>query len=291
MATGKDLKRRITSVKSTQQITKAMKMVAAARLRRAQDAIVKARPFAFAIKQTVENLIRNEEIREFSPLLMRREVKKVNVILVTSDRGLCGGFNAALLKRAEAMYRAEAGNYEKFTFTCIGKKGYEYLSHKKLPISEYLQDFQKTMTYAKVQALSEEFIKDYLNGEYDEIRVIYSEFKSAVSQIPRTGTLLPVNLAEEQAATQKEANVDFLYEPNRDQILGELLPRYFKAKLFKSLLENAASEHGARMAAMDSATKNASEMIRRLTLEYNKVRQAGITKELLEIVSGAEALK
>jgi len=290
MASGKDLKRRIASVKSTQQITKAMKMVAAARLRRAQDAIVRARPFARSIRQTVQNLIRHEEIRDFHPLLTKREVKKVLVVLVTSDRGLCGSFNSSLLKKAELMYRTDASKYESFSFLCIGKKGFEYLSHRKIPIQEYFQDFQKSLSYAKVQAIANDFIDAYIAGEVDEIRFIYSEFRSAVSQVPQAQTLLPVNFVQE-TAEPTGPTVDFLYEPSREKILAQLLPRYFKSKLYRGLLESAASEHGARMAAMDSATKNAGEMIRKLTLEYNKVRQAGITKELLEIVSGAEALK
>lgn len=291
MASGKDLKRRIASVKSTQQITKAMKMVAAARLRRSQEAIVRARPFAAAIRQTVQNLVSREEIRGSHPLLEKRAVKNVWVILITSDRGLCGGFNTNLLKKAEQLYRSEASKYEKLSFICIGKKGYEFLNLRKIPVQEYFQDFQKGLTYAKVQAIANDFIDSYLKGEVDEIRMIYSEFRSAVSQIPTAVTMLPVGLAEGSEIEMKGVAVDFLYEPNREDILAALLPRYFKAKLYKGLLESAASEHGARMAAMDSATKNAGEAIRKLTLEYNKVRQANITKELLEIVSGAEALK
>lgn len=291
MASGKELKRRIASTKSSQQITKAMKMVAAARLRRSQEAVMRARPFAAAIRQTVQNLIHNEEIREFHTLLTKRDVKRVNVILITSDRGLCGGFNSALLKKAEQMYRADASKYEKFDFTCIGKKGYEYLNLRKVPVANYYQDFQKGLSYAKVAALANDFIESYEKGEYDEIRVIYSEFRSAISQVPQSLTLLPVDLVEETQESARAPYVDFLYEPSRERILDELLPRYFKAKLFRAMLESAASENGARMSAMDSATKNAGEMIKRLTLEFNKVRQAGITKELLEIVSGAEALK
>jgi F-type H+-transporting ATPase subunit gamma len=289
MASGKDLKRRIASVKSTQQITKAMKMVAAARLRRAQEAIVRARPFTEAMKQTVQNLIHNEDVRGSHPLLARRDVKRVVAILITSDRGLCGSFNSALLKKAEAMYRSEAANYESFQFICIGKKGYEYLSNRKIPVKEYLQDFQRGMTYAKVQAIANDMIDSYVGGEVDEVRILFSEFRSAVAQIPTISTMLPITATAEAQASAPM--VDFLYEPNREDILAALLPRYFKAKLFKGLLESAASEHGARMAAMDAATKNAGEMIKKLTQEYNRVRQAGITKELLEIVSGAEALK
>lgn len=289
MASGKDLKRRIASVKSTQQITKAMKMVAAARLRRAQEAIVRARPFASAIRQTVQNLVADEEIRAFHPLLTKREVKKVLVVLITSDRGLCGSFNSGLLKKAEQMYRAEAASYESLSFLCIGRKGNEYLNLRKIPVREFLPDFQKSLNYAKVQAVANQLIEDYTSGEFDEVRLIYAEFRSAVSQIPRADVLLPVVISEEDK--KAGAQTDYLFEPDREVILDQLLPRYFKAKLFKGLLESAASEHGARMAAMDNATKNSGEMIRKLNLEYNKIRQAGITKELLEIVSGAEALK
>ncbi len=291
MASGKDLKRRITSVKSTQQITKAMKMVAAARLRRAQEAIIKARPFASAIRGVVENLIRDEENREHNPLLAQRRVKKVNIILITSDRGLTGGFNSNLIKKAETIYRADSGKFEKFTFTCIGKKGYEYLKLRNIPISEYLPDFQKSLTYAKVQVLAEKLIESYKVGEFDEIRVIFSEFKSAISQLPVEEVLLPVTLPDAATAESAIGQSDFLFEPNRVEILDKLLPRYFKTKLYRALLESAASNYGAQMSAMESATKNAGEMIRKLTQEFNRVRQAGITKELLEIVSGAEALK
>lgn len=289
MASGKDLKRRIASVKSTQQITKAMKMVAAARLRRAQDAIVRARPFAAAIRGVVENLVQGEEVREHHALLAKREVKKVNVILITSDRGLTGGFNTNLIKKAESAYRADSSKYETFTFTCIGKKGYEFLKLRGIPVHEYLPDFQKGMTYARVQVMADKLIASYEKGEFDEIRVIFSEFHSAISQVPVMETLLPIDVAAKDPNTK--GPTDFLFEPSQDQILSELLPRYFKTKVYRGLLESAASNYGAQMSAMESATKNAGEMIRKLTLEFNKVRQAGITKELLEIVSGAEALK
>lgn len=288
MASGKDLKRRIASVNSTRQITKAMKMVAAARLRRAQDAILKARPFAVSIRDVVGGLLQNSSIRESHPLLSHREVKKVNVILVTSDRGLCGSFNTNLLKRAESLYKTEGKKYEKFAFTCFGKKGYEYLSLRKIPIQKYHQDFFKGFKYAKVHAVAEEILAAYLSGEFDEIRVIFAEFRSAISQVVTQQTLLPV---EPAALEEGKSATDYIYEPGQGEILEKLLPRYFIAQLYRAMLETQASEHGARMAAMDNATKNAGEMIRKLTLEFNKVRQAGITKELLEIVSGAEALK
>lgn len=291
MASGKDLKRRIASVKSTQQITKAMKMVAAARLRRAQETIVRARPFSGSIKKTVQNLVRSEEIREVNALLTRREVRRVKVILITSDRGLCGGFNTNLIKRAEAMYRAEASKYDEFAFTCFGKKGYEALTLRNIPVAKYYQDFFKGISYAKVSVLADDLIDSFVNAEVDEIRILFAEFRSAISQIVTTTSLLPVSISDGENTVQTNGVTDFLYEPSRERVLEQLLPRYFKAKLYNAFLENFASEHGARMAAMDNATKNAGELIRKLTLEYNKVRQANITKELLEIVSGAEALK
>lgn len=295
MASGKDLKRRITSVKSTQQITKAMKMVAAARLRRAQEAVVRARPFSKAIKQTVANLLRSEKVTQNHPLLEVREKKNAVIIIVTSDRGLCGGFNSALLKRAEAFYRSESAKYGSLKFVCIGKKGNEYFTHRKIPVAEFIPDFQKGLSYAKAEVFADEWIEKFKTGEIDEMRVMFSEFRSAVSQIPTMHVLLPVNFEAEIASGEIEVKVnswnDFIFEPSLEEILDRILPRYIKSKIYKALLESAASEHGARMAAMDSATKNAGEMIRKLTLEYNKVRQAGITKELLEIVSGAEALK
>ncbi len=287
MASGRDLKRRITSVKSTQQITKAMKMVSAARLRRAQDAIVRARPYAHAIKDVVQNLATVEGLAEIHPLLARRNVKKVNVVLLTSDRGLCGSFNSSLIKRAETLYKTESSKYESIVFTTIGKRGYEYLKLRKIPVAKNYADFFRGLNYAKSQAMADELLEDFLSGEYDEIRVIYAEFKSAIAQIVRQETLLPIQVEEGAAKT----SADFVFEPNASAVLESLLPRYFRAKIYKSILESQASEYGARMAAMDNATKNAGEMIRKLTLEFNKARQASITKELLEIISGAEALK
>lgn len=292
MASGKDLKRRIASVKSTQQITKAMKMVAAARLRRSQEAIVRARPFAIAIKETVQNILLDSDIRNKHALLDSRETpKNALVIVVSSDRGLCGSFNSSLLKRAENFYRQNKDKYaDGIKFLCIGKKGYEYLTHRKIPIFKYIPDFQKGMTYAQVQILAEELMKNFVNHEFDEIHVVFSEFRSAISQVVTMQTILPVGTESTPDKKNTLSESEFLFEPEKEKILDTLLPRYFKAKLYRALLESAASEHGARMSAMENATKNAGEMIRKLTLEYNKIRQAGITKELLEIVSGAEAL-
>lgn len=290
MASGKELRRRIHSVKNTQQITKAMKMVSAAKLRRAQDAIVSARPYANAIRQVVRLVTANAIVRESHPLLAKREARKVNVVLITSDRGLCGAYNSNLNKRAERMYREEAAQYEKFVFTTIGKRGNEYLKLRKIPVHKFYEDVQKQITYAKVSAIAEELVESFLNGEFDEIRLVYAEFKSALSQIVVRESLLPIVAETGGAEVAGAPSADFLFEPNQGEILNELLPRYFKVLLYRALLEAAASEHGARMAAMDSASRNAGEVIRKLRLLYNNVRQAGITKELLEITAGAEAL-
>ena len=290
MASGRDLKRRITSVKSTQQITKAMKMVAAARLRRAQEAIVRARPYAAAIKSAAQNLAKVDGLKDAHPILARRDVKRVNVVLLTSDRGLCGGFNSSLIKRAEALYRSEKDKYESLVFTTIGRRGNEYLKLRKIPVHKNYSDFFKGLSYAKAQAAAEELMNSFLSGEFDEIRIIYAEFKSAISQVVTLETLLPIEIPSE-GAEKSLTGPDFIFEPSVDVVLEGLLPRYFQAKIYKALLESQASEYGARMAAMDNATKNAGEMIRKLTLEFNKQRQALITKELLEIISGAEALK
>lgn len=289
MSSGKELRRRITSVKSTQQITRAMKMVSAAKLRRAQDAITAARPYAIGVKKVVSELTKDASLSEEHPLLEARdETKNVLTVLFTSDRGLCGGFNSNLNKKALASAKEEAGKFEKFQFACIGKKGNEFLKLRGQDIYKHYEEFQKSADFAKISVLAEELTQLYLDGEFDEIRIIFSEFKSALSQVPQIQKLLPISTDGLEDAGEEFA--DFTFEPSKEGILANLLPRYVKISLYRALLESTASEHGARMAAMDSATSNAGDVIRKLTLKYNNVRQAGITKELLEITSGAEAL-
>lgn len=292
MASAKDLKKRIGSVKNTQQITRAMKLVSAAKLRRAQDAITQARPYAVSIKKFVSGIANDVEAQELSPLLKERPVKKVNVLLFTSDKGLCGGFNAQLNRMAEAMYKQDSGKYDEFTFTCVGRKGHEYLKLRGIPVRKNYTDFYKGFDYGHAVALAEELAEGFLNEEFDEVRLIFAEFKSALSQVVTKSTLLPMKI---EAAQGEEGNfddiIDFVCEPSQEAILTHLLPRYLNSQIFRAVLETSASEHGARMAAMDSASKNAGEVIRSLQLQYNKVRQAGITSELLEITAGAEAIK
>ena len=289
MASGKELRRRIQSVKNTQQITKAMKMVSAAKLRRAQDAIVQARPYATAIQKATRLAVANPYVREAHSFFQIKPVKKVNVVLVTSDRGLCGGYNSNLCKRAEKLYREEAKGLEVLSFTCVGKRGHDFLRSRKVPIRKFYPDVQKSVSFAKAAVIADELIEAFTTGEFDEIRLIYAEFKSALSQTIVVDSLLPVqggDLGEESNAAMAE----FIFEPSQESVLNDLLPRYLRTAVYRSLLEGAASEHGARMAAMDSATRNAGEVIQKLKLLYNNVRQANITRELLEITAGAEAL-
>lgn len=295
MPSGKDLRRRIASVKNTQQLTKAMKMVSAAKLRRAQEAMMQARPYANGVRKVVQLMAENEAVREAHPLLAKREVKKVQVILITSDRGLCGAFNANLQKRAERMYREEAKNYEELSFVCLGKRGYEYLKLRGIPVKKFYGDILKGATFASISAVAEEMMSAFKNGECDEVRIIFAEFRSVISQVVKAETLLPVSpeqAVDAKAAAKSEPTVsaDYIFEPSQGEILDVLVPRYFTTMLFRSVLESTASEHGARMAAMDNASRSAGDVIKKLRLIYNNIRQAGITKELLEITSGAEAL-
>lgn len=290
MASAKDLRKRISSVKNTQQITRAMKMVSAAKLRRAQENILALRPYAQEVGSVISSLAKSTEGESVHPLLSPRDVsehKSVLVILVTSDRGLCGAFNASVIKAAQRYIRTHAHKYKKFDMAFIGKKGYEFFKVRKP--GKYYSNFFTGLKFSKANSFSEELIKLYLDGEYDEIKFIYNEFKSAISQKVNVETFLPIR-APESAAAGADSHFT-IYEPPMVEILDKLLPKHFAVQAYRILLESLASEHGARMAAMENATKNAGEMIRKITLLYNKTRQAGITKELLEIVSGTEAQK
>jgi F-type H+-transporting ATPase subunit gamma len=287
MASAKDLRKRIGSVKNTQQITKAMKMVSAAKLRRAQDNIVALRPYAHEIASVIGALAKAGGSDFSHPLLEPRvEQKKLLVIVVTSDRGLCGAFNSNVIKNAQRFLRASEGKYEKIDFAFIGKKGYEFFRSRKA--GKYYQGFFVVLRFGRAKELAAELIKLYLDGEYDGIKFIYNEFKSAISQKVNVEDFLPVQAPEGSAGAESAVTI---YEPGAGEILDTLLPKHFAVQVYRVLLESLASEHGARMAAMENATKNAGEMIRKLTLVYNKTRQAGITKELLEIIGGTEAGK
>jgi len=283
MATLRDIKRRIKSVKSTQQITKAMKMVAAAKLKRAQDDIIAARPYAQKMLD-IMNSLASKVGPDAHPLLYKRDGTRVELIIVTSDRGLCGGFNSNIIRAAEGFISKNSG--KDITLNLVGKKAKDYFKRRNLSIRQERSIGSGRPKYDAVAGIAKEIVDSYIKEAFDETYLLYSEFKSVLSQKPVVQRLLPV----EQTETG-EVSSEYIYEPSEEAILTELLPKCIEVQLFRALLESQASEHGARMAAMDSATKNAKEMIGSLTLTYNRVRQAAITKELMEIVGGAEALK
>jgi F-type H+-transporting ATPase subunit gamma len=292
MASLRDIRKRIKSVKSTRQITKAMKMVSAAKLRKAQEAILAARPYAQTLEALINELVSRVEPGAVShPLLSERPVKKVEVILVTSDRGLAGGFNANVSKVAWRYMKDEAGKHEKQHVTTVGKKGGDFLRSRGYSIRKDWAGALQRISYAGASDIAQEAAKRFLDNEVDAVYLAYNEFISAISQKVTFVRVLPFEAGTKKKAEGAPTKVDFKYEPSPQAVLDALVPQALNTRIFRALLESAASEHGARMSAMENATKNAGEMISRLTLFYNRTRQAAITKELMEIVSGAEALK
>ncbi|HMJ80356.1 MAG TPA: ATP synthase F1 subunit gamma [Candidatus Dormibacteraeota bacterium] len=287
MASLKAIRNRIRSVRSTQQITRAMKMVAAARLRRAQEAITSARPFVKSMEEVLKDVAARVDLSAH-PLLVRRPVKKAEIVVLTSDRGLCGGFNANVLRRVQRFLIENEGKYEQVTLRTIGRKGNEFFRRRAVTIRKDHPGMITKVTYHSADGLALELSQLFLSGEVDAVYLCYNEFVSAATQRVTMAELLPISPPE---AKKGETPVDFIYEPGQPELLAALLPRYVTSSMWRAMLESVASEHGARMSAMDNATNNASEMIGKLTLQYNRTRQAGITKELMEIVSGAEALK
>jgi F-type H+-transporting ATPase subunit gamma len=281
----KSIKKRISSVKNTSQITKAMKMVSAAKLRRAQENVTAARPYARKLAEVLEKLAASQEV-DSHPLLAPREIDKVLLIVVTSDRGLCGGFNANICKAAERFVRENKNEYSEINLMTIGRKGHEFLRNRQKVVKNYSNIFGN-LNYQTAALLGQEIIQGYLAEEYDKVFILYNAFKSVMSQEITLQQLLPVA----PPAQAEEVPTQYIYEPSQGALLDELLPKNIEVQVFKALLESLASEHGARMTAMDSASKNASEMIGKLTLIYNRARQAAITKELMEIISGAESIK
>ncbi|HJV37044.1 ATP synthase F1 subunit gamma [Geomonas sp.] len=286
MANLKSIKKRIVSVKNTRQITKAMKMVSAAKLRRAQENVVAARPYAAKLAEVLERLARQQEA-DASPLMVKRDGGRMLLMVVTSDRGLCGGFNANLCKAAERFLKERKGDFSEVSLMTIGRKGYEFLRSRHKVRKNHGNIFS-TLSYQTAALIAGEVIEGYLAEEYDEVYIIYNAFKSVMSQDITLEQLLPV--VPKQGA-EEEVQTQYIYEPSKGALLDELLPKHIDVQIFKALLESVASEHGARMTAMDSASKNATEMIGKLTLIYNRARQAAITTELMEIISGAESIK
>jgi F-type H+-transporting ATPase subunit gamma len=287
----RDIRRRIGSVKSTQQITKAMKMVAAAKLRRAQESITRARPYAVLLEQTLNRVASRAAAEETAahPLLQARPARVAELVVITSDRGLAGGFNSNVVRRAQRFLVESAGTYEEVLLSTIGRKGRDALKARRVTLRKDFTGVHARLSFEKAHEIASEYSQRYLSGEVDAVFLLFNEFKSAISQTVRLKQFLPIET--EPVSESATASVDFLYEPSREELLADLVPRHLDVQVWRALLDSAASEHGARMTAMEAATKNASEMIAALSLQYNRARQAYITKELMEIVSGAEALK
>ncbi len=286
MATLKAIRKRIGSIRNTQQITKAMKMVSAAKLRRAQEAVLQARPYAEKMAALLKNLSARVSA-DAHPLLMAREEKKVHLLLLTADRGLCGGYNANLIRAAEGFLRSH-GKEKEIRLTVVGRKGADYFRRRKVELADRYINVANRPPEELAMELAEKMIAHFLQEEADAVYIFYSRFRSALSQIPTLGRLIPVAVEGE---TGEGPATEYLYEPGLAALLASLLPKVVEVGIYRALLEASASEQGARMTAMDSATTNAAEMIGSLTLQMNRARQASITKELLEVVSTAEALK
>lgn len=283
MANLKEIRNRIASVSSTMQITSAMKMVSAAKLKKAQDAITAMRPYSDKLTELIQNLSGSIDGNTPNPFTQVRPIKKVLLVVVTSNRGLCGGFNSSIVKEVQ-QYISEHAK-ETVEVLTIGKKGDDILSKDNSIFANNNEIFD-ALTYAQVSEIAQTFMDAFAAQEFDEVKVIYNRFKNAATQIVTTETLLPV-VAESDS---NSGGGDYIFEPNQEAIVNELLPKSIKMQLFKALRDSFASEHGARMTAMHKATDNATEMRDQLKLTYNKARQAAITNEILEIVAGAEAL-
>lgn len=289
MASLKDIRMRIDSTKNTQQITKAMNLVSAAKLRKAQHAITNMRPYALGLKQVIANITATQKVT--NPLMQKKDsVKNVLLVVLTSDRGLCGSFNSSINKFAEKYHADNKSNYENLDFIFIGKRGLDYFARKNMkPVESYLK-LDKDISYDLAKKVAESLIEYFLSGKYDEIRLVYNEFKSAISQKVICETLLPIEV-EKTSFDGSQFAKDMVFDPSPEAIVDQLLKKNFNLQVYRAMAESVASEHGARMTAMENATNNARDMINKLTLTYNKLRQEKITTELTEIVSGAEALK
>lgn len=285
MASLRDIRKRIASVKNTQKITNAMKMVAAAKLRRAEENVTAARPYADKMREVLASLASRANPAAH-PMLEVREPKKVLLILVTADRGLCGAFNSSLVRRTEAYMREMTAKGIQVDLVTVGRKGNDYFRRRRVEIVKPFSNVMNKISYELAGDIVSEATQRFLAGEYEEVYVMYNRFRSAVTQVLTLLKLLPV-AAEEPGPRQLE----YLYEPSEEELLESVLPRYVQIQVFTALLDSVASENGARMTAMEAATSNAEEMIHKLTLKANRMRQESITTELMEIVGGAEALK
>jgi F-type H+-transporting ATPase subunit gamma len=288
----KEVRNRIKSVQNTQQITKAMKMVSAAKLRKAQDNIVQMRPYARKLQEVLSNIVSNSDGGAGgSGLAMERPVEKVLLIVITSDRGLCGAYNANIIKMAKLAirekYTAQAAKGNVVIWS-IGKKGYEHFLKNKYNVDPTYRDIFLKLNFENVQACSQAAVKAFEKKEFDVVELVYSEFRNAATQKFTVDRFLPIPKIQAKEGAKK---VDFIFEPEKEQLIAELMPKILNTQLYKAVLDANASDHGARMTAMDKATENANELIKNLKISYNRARQAAITTELTEIVSGAAALQ
>jgi F-type H+-transporting ATPase subunit gamma len=283
----KDIKRRIRSVKKTQQITRAMRMVAGAKLRRAQNAVTQARPYAERMRATLAEVARLQQDAVHPLLAQRPQTRRVELVVITSNRGLCGAFNANVLRFTDRLVAARLREGVEVKITCVGRKAVEFFGRRRPAQRGERYAFEGWASYANAVALATAVSERFVSGAVDEVVLIFSEFVSAMTQTPRSVRLLPA--APETASSEAPQPIEI--EPDAEKLLALLVPKALEVEIFSALLENQAGEHAARMAAMENATRNTEELIRSLTLKFNRARQAAITKELMEIVSGAEALK
>lgn len=289
----KAIRIRINSVKSTRQITSAMKMVAAAKLRKAQDKIVRLRPYTGKLNEILVDLTKSLSESEEDNIYGRKsDPEKILIVVVTSNRGLCGSFNSSIIREIRRLI--EEDYYEQFRknnlwFVAVGKKGHDFLKKQRLNILEEANDLLNNLTFEKTVPLSAGIMDHFVSGRFDRVRIVYNQFKNAAVQILTNESFLPV----ESLPGEKNGHnaMDYIYEPTRKEIIRDLIPRTLKIQFYKAVLDSFVAEHGARMTAMHKATDNATELIRELTLQYNKARQAAITNQILEVVTGAEALK
>ena len=294
MATLKEVKDKIASVRKTKQITRAMNMVASAKLRRAQGRIEQFRPYAEKFYEILGDLSQGVDSSAHPLLEQRQEINNVGVVLITSERGLCGAFNANLVQEARKLADAKLQAGQNVKFLCAGKKGQKDIA--KIPSYEMFKsypDVMESFDFSLANQLGSEIIHAYQQQELDEVHLVYGRFISAIRQEPKQLQILPVTQegTQQESSQESSGSMEYTYEPSVEGLLAELLPRFVKVQIYRGLLETSASEHAARMTAMDNATRNCDDMISNLTLSYNKARQAAITSELLDIVGGAEALK
>lgn len=293
MSNLKEIRKRIISVKSTQQITRAMKMVAAAKFKKAQNAILKIRPYSNKIKEVLSRLSESIEDLSHNPYYQERELKKVLLVVITSDKGLCGSFNSSILKetKKEFEYYSSLPTVTDIELVCIGKKGADFFSKAGYKVREKYYDFTGTVHYEQVEKLAKKVLGWFIDKEYDLVKFVFNTFKNPAVYIPTADQYLPVIIRPEDKVVITKRISNFIFEPSEHEIIEELIPASLKINFYRVVLESNASEQGARMTAMDKATENAEELLGNLKLTYNKVRQTTITNELLEIVSGANALK